>query len=800
MNPIPGYILSRDQTDSPNTCQLRYGGISESGPFIITVTNHRPLFFIHRQTALPAPSFHSERRPVELTDFFNIPVDALYFQTLAHYYKARQLYERLNIRTFEADVPPEARYLMERFIHGGVAIHGTPEQKHGVLHFHNPTLRACDYKPSLSTLSLDIETGRSGKLYSIGCHYKAVNPPSETGLVLMLDEGVRPGKPPSDPAPAVTGRRLSDLLSRYPETPLADGGSVYRMPTEKHLLQAFFSILGILDPDILIGWHVIGFDLKFIERKCREFSVPFALGRDRRPTRIRDIKNGVYRLDMCGRVVIDGPPALRGAFYSFDNFRLDTVAAELLGLGKDIALNGPDKVAEIERRFHEDKTALATYNLRDCTLVTGIFEKTGLLDHLFKRALISGLPMDRVGMSVAAFDHYMLPQAHRKGLVAPNVRDVAHTGHASGGFVFSKDPGFYHHVVVLDFKSLYPSIIRTFHIDPVSRLHAGDAPLKTPVGTVFSRTGHVLPAYITTLMKKREQAKKDRDPHLSKAIKILMNSFYGVMGTPGCRFYHPDLPTSITGTGQWVLKHTRNYLEKKGYGVIYGDTDSVFVCLKADEISDPAAPHRLVETLNAYFSRIIHEQFGAISRLELEFEKYFVRFFLPSLRGGEESAKKRYAGMVKTDGTEKLVITGLEFVRSDWTRFARDFQFELFERIFQDQAVEDWLKQKVSDLRNHVYDADLVYKKRLTKPPRAYTRVIPQHVKAALLLGKAGENAREIRYVMTLRGPMPVALPHDDLDYAHYIDKQIKPIFDSVMGFLGTSYHQIFHGQQLTLF
>jgi len=280
-----------------------------------------------------------------------------------------------------------------------------------------------------------------------------------------------------------------------------------------------------------------------------------------------------------------------------------------------------------------------------------------------------------------------------------------------------------------------------------------------------------------------------------------MNSFYGVMGTPGCRFYHPDLPSAVTGTGQWVLKTTRRYLEDQGYEVIYGDTDSVFVCLKEAQITEGEASFRkLVSELNGFMARKIRDDFGVTSQLELEFEKHFTRFFLPSLRGGGESAKKRYAGMVLKEGKEKLVITGLEFVWSDWTRFARDLQFELFQRIFHDEEVEAWIKEKVTDLKNHVYDPDLVYRKRLTKPPKEYIKSIPPHVKAALLLGEAGANARESRYVMTLRGPIPVALPHPDLDYGHYVEKQLVPIFDAVMMFSGTSFHEIIHGRQLSLF
>ena len=789
-----GYILTRERFDAKGAHRLRYSGICPAGPFEIIITDDRPLFFIQRNATLPARSFHSERRGVALTSFDGEAVDALYFRNQHLLYKARTAFEELGIRTFEADVYPEERFLMERFIHGGISFDGHCTQRGGVLRCMNPRIKPSTYTPKFTILSLDIETGQHGELYSIACHMTRKGMPS--GVVLMVDTAA----PGASKAPALYKGHAPPLLPGYTWEPLGDGERLYRMPSENDVLHAFLNVMEKANPDLLIGWHVVGFDLLFLEKVFARCGVVFGIGRDRQVPKIREVRKGAYRVEITGRVVIDGPPSLRGAFYSFDNFRLETVASELLGHGKEIG-EDVDKVEEIERRFRDDKKALAVYNLLDCKLVSQIYEKTGLVDHLLKRATISGMAMDRVNMSVAAFDHFMLPHTHRKGLVAPNVKDVESAGHAAGGWVFSKEAGFYEHIVVLDFKSLYPSIIRTFNIDPLSRLKAHEQTLQTPMGIAFSRSFHVLPAYIKTLMDNRQQAKNENDPHLSQAVKILMNSFYGVMGTPGCRFYHPDLPTAVTGTGQWALKSTRDHLEGEGYEVIYGDTDSVFVCLKKSELSDcDGAAKRLVDRVNDFMNKKIRAEFGLSSHLELEFEKHFSRFFLPSTRGGGASAKKRYAGLVRHGGKEELVLTGLEFVRSDWTRMARNFQYELLHRIFHDREVVPWLKQTVADLKAHRHDDDLVYRKRLTKPPAEYTKSIPPHVKAALLLGKAGANARESRYVMTLRGPIPVELPHADLDYAHYIEKQIKPIFDAVMVFFGTSYNETMGGQQLSLF
>ncbi len=208
---------------------------------------------------------------------------------------------------------------------------------------------------------------------------------------------------------------------------------------------------------------------------------------------------------------------------------------------------------------------------------------------------------------------------------------------------------------------------------------------------------------------------------------------------------------------------------------------------------------KLAIKINEFLTKKLTDEFDLTSHLEIEFEKHFTRFFLPAIRGGGDGAKKRYVGLVKKNNKENLVFTGLEFVRSDWTRFAKQFQYELFHRIFHDQEVDEWIRQIVSEVKNHVHDDDLVYKKRLTKSPKDYIKIVPPHVKAALLLKGKGDT-REIYYVMTLRGPMPIDLPHDDLDYNHYIQKQLRPIADAALLSLDQSFTQIMGGRQMTLF
>ena len=405
-------------------------------------------------------------------------------------------------------------------------------------------------------------------------------------------------------------------------------------------------------------------------------------------------------------------------------------------------------------------------------------------------------------MSVAAFDFFMLPRFHRKGYAAPDTSDIVAGGHAAGGHVFTSPPGMYPHVIVLDFKSLYPTIMRTFFIDPYSRIESAADTVRTPAGINFSRTEHILPEFLEELMEKRSRAKEKKDHHLAQAVKILLNSFYGVMGTTGCRFYHPDLPTAITETGQWVLKNCAAFLRKDGYDVIYGDTDSVFVSLKPDQRYAPAAAgEELAVKVNEYFSRILSDEYQVESKLEIEFEKHYTKFFLPPMRYTAEGARKKYAGLLD-DGT--IEFKGLEIVRSDWTELAGNFQKELFRRFFNEEDLIIWIRGFIEDLKKGKFDGQLMYKRRLKRSAENYTKTSPPHVKAARKLDPEGsKKLTEIAYIMTADGPTPVdhyELSSSSPDYSHYIEKQIRPIADGVLFASGDDFDSIINGRQLDLF
>ncbi len=752
---------------------------SNQGPILLQWEGEKSIFFIDHDTSFTNPIV--QRKKLNLKNFSGVKVDGLYFSDERELLRTREQLSSQGIRTYEADIRPTERFLMERFINGSLSI--TAEKKLSMdtyTTFFGAQIQPSSFRPNLKVLSLDIETGRDEALYSVAFHQTDLLGMEERKLVLVVGD-------------------------------LRDSDDILFFQNERELLQKILDVFHTWDPDCIIGWHVIGFDLAFLQKKYISFGLSFSIGRGGGKLALFE-KGAKTFSELSGRVIIDGVQGLRAAFYRFEDFKLETVSQKILGRGKDIASND-NKVDEIERRFREDKLGLAKYNLLDCILVTEIFQKTQLIDLLLRRTQISGLLMDKMGLSVAAFDRFFLPHLHRKGFVAGNIVDIQKVEASSGGHVFEPVIGIHENVITLDFKSLYPTIITTFCIDPYSRMMAErketkeEDTLRTPLGIRFSRSDHILPKHVEELMNLRAKAKKEGNPSLSMAVKILMNSFYGVMGSTGCRFYHADLPSSITETGQWILKETRRFLQNQGYDVLYGDTDSLFVKLKYGEVDNVFQRGlELAREINENLREILWGKFQVQSKCTIEFEDYYKKIFFPPTRGGDSGAKKKYVGVKQLpSGETQWNFSGMEYVRGDWTKLAKNFQRELFKKIFdgnESEEIIDWIKSFINQLRNGEFDFDIVYKKKISKNLEDYTNNIPPHIRAARMIKRkpGSYRLREISYVYTRSGPVPIQFHPIDIDYQHYIDKQIGPLADGVLFLFHKNFRDVIQGNQLSLF
>ncbi|WP_285835158.1 DNA polymerase II [Halomonas sp. NCCP-2165] len=790
-----GFLLTRHWQDSAEGTLVTFWLATDEGPLRVTLAPRPSVAFLpaaQRHLAEPllssVPAGEAELRPLELRDFQRRPVLGLY---CSQYRRLQRLVRRLReagVDCFEADIRPPERYLMERFITAPVEVTGTPDGQGGL---RDARLRpAPDYRPPLSMVSLDIETSGRGELYSIALESGAER------RVLMLG-------PASDEDGAALDFALDYCASR--------GELLAR-------LNAWFAEH---DPDVIIGWNLVQFDLRLLQKHAEALGVPLRLGREGTALewRAHGSQENYHFVSAPGRLIVDGIEALRGATWQFASFSLEHVARTLLGEGK--AVDNPyRRLAEIERRFAEDKPALARYNLKDCELVTRIFATTELMAFLLERASVTGLPADRSGGSVAAFTHLYLPAMHRLGYVAPNLGE-GQAAESPGGFVMDSRPGLYDSVLVLDFKSLYPSIIRTFLIDPVGLIAAEEEADAVPgyLEGRFSRRQHALPAIVERVWAGREAAKADGNAPLSQALKIIMNSFYGVLGSKGCRFFDARLASSITRRGHAIMHRTRELIEAEGYTVIYGDTDSTFVWLGRAHGEDEAAAigRRLVARVNDWWRRHLDEELGLESALELQFETHYRRFLMPTIRGAEAGSKKRYAGLVRdAAGQERVVFKGMETVRSDWTPLAQAFQRELYRRVFTGEPYRDYVREVVTHtIRDCVArleageeDERLVYRKRLRRRLDDYRRNVPPQVRAARLadahnarLGRPPQyrNGGWIRYVITTAGPEPLEARHSPIDIDHYLTRQLKLVADAILPFVGDDFDGLID-RQLGLF
>ena len=777
-----GFVLTRHWRDTPAGTEVEFWLATDAGPRRVRLPHQPSVAFIPAEQREAAERLlHDEKnvelRPLALLDFEHRPVLGLYCQQHGQLMRLETALTRAGVDVFEADVRPPERYLMERFITAPVLFSGTPDANGILLNAQlkpDPT-----YRPKLRLVSLDIETTENGELYSIaleGCGERQV---------YML------GTANGDDS-------IVDFDLEY-----CDSRTV--------ILKKLNDWFALHDPDAIIGWNVVQFDLRILHEHARRLGVPLKIGRGGEEMQWREHgSRNHYFASAAGRLIIDGIESLRSATWSFPSFSLENVAQTLLGEGK--AIDNPyQRMDEINRMFAEDKPALAKYNLKDCELVTRIFAKTELLTFLLERASVTGLPADRSGGSVAAFTHLYMPLMHRQGCVAPNLGTNPPQA-SPGGFVMDSQPGLYESVLVLDYKSLYPSIIRTFLIDPVGLIeglqHPDDADSVPGFrGARFSRTRHCLPSIVSRVAEGRETAKREHNAPLSQALKIIMNAFYGVLGSSGCRFFDTRLASSITLRGHEIMLRTRKLIEEQGHAVIYGDTDSTFVWLRRAHGQEEAATigHMLVKHVNDWWREHVREEYGLESALELQFEIHYKRFLMPTIRGAEEGSKKRYAGLVtRADGTDEMVYKGLETVRTDWSLLARQFQQELYERIFQRKPYQDYVRDYVRKTLAGEFDDRLVYRKRLRRTLDDYERNVPPHVRAARLADEYNtqhgrprqyQNGGWISYVITLAGPEPLEVRRSTIDYDHYITRQLQPVADAILPFVDDDFSTLIGGQ-----
>ena len=579
---------------------------------------------------------------------------------------------------------------------------------------------------------------------------------------------------------------------------------------EYTLLQKFLHKYNEIQPTIITGWNIDFFDIPYLyNRMCH------ILG-ERKARALSPINDVIWlkhrnRYRISGVACLDYMALYKNFTYTEESsYSLEAISQKELGRGK-IKYDG-----DLNDLMRADINKYVDYNMNDVDLVVEIDEKMKLLD--LARAIChkGHVPYEDVYFSTRYLDGASLTYLKRQGFVAPSrkPRDSDEPLELLGAFVKPPNPGRYKWVYDLDLTSLYPSIIMTLNVSPETKVtkldkfdghkyvkdegkHYSDGwngweDSKELRGYLESNNYSIaangvvyakdIKGFIPSILEKwfaerveyknlRKKYEKEGDAdkaeyydRLQLVTKILLNSFYGVLGNPGFRFFDPDNAVAITSTGQQLIKFTADIGNKfytRELGVnkdycIYTDTDSTFFS------SLPIIEHRypdyditnedwmaektieVADEVQAFINKsydIYGQRFHNVSTHRFDIKQENVA------KAGLWIAKKRYAQwIINVEGhsVSKLDVKGLDVVRSSFPPAFRRFMAEVLEDILNDINKTD-LDDKILAFKDHIKSLDILeimfptgvkkvskYRDKRAKPFDPPAKGTPVHVKSAI--------------------------------------------------------------------
>ncbi|MCL2143692.1 MAG: DNA polymerase II [Methanomassiliicoccaceae archaeon] len=442
--------------------------------------------------------------------------------------------------------------------------------------------------------------------------------------------------------------------------------------SEKDIIEKFSEHILKEDPDVITGYNIDNYDIKMIVDRAKKNKMPdLRWGRDRGSPRV--VSEKFWRLK--GRLIIDAWWAVRRELRPKQE-TLNAVSMQLLGEQK---MDVNPKYMDSE--WAADKEKVMRYCIKDAELSLRILNTLGTVRKGMDLAAVSKLPMEDVLTSGSSqlIDSILIRKADRLNVGVPMTKGFNRTDQIEGGYVHTMSPGLYHWVCVLDFKSMYPSLIISKNICFTTL--SDDGEIESPVNVRFmskERKTGILPEILDGLLKERDDIKKrmrTAEPDerhyldgLQNAVKVLMNSFYGVFASSFYRFTDKNIGSSITAFARSTVKGIISDLEKEGIQVIYSDTDSIFI----------RSPHEDLDGA-VEFGNAMALRYSAEGR-QLEFEKVMEPLF-------SHGKKKRYVGKVVWP-KEELLIRGYEVRRSDSFDLQSRLLTELFEKILDEKNEE----------------------------------------------------------------------------------------------------------------
>jgi len=615
------------------------------------------------------PYFYAPSRMSTLRDCYGRPITKVYAQLPSMVPQLRKQYPW----TCEADIPFAWRYLIDRKVKYAYL---APAEKTDLLQHEIEPAEGGRVVPRI--LYFDIEVAAPQEIFP-----QPENPKWPIVTIQCLDTYTNVIKV------------FALQVHQAPEVQHLRGFNckvhVETFPDDVTLLTAFSLYVEFIDPDILTGWNILGFDLPYLANRAA------VIGADIR--RLSPLRKVTPR-HVSGRAVIDMLEAYRrwkqAAWGEMETYDLKYILKYETGLEyEDIG----DRISEYWRN-QEKHRELVEYCVRDVEALAAIDRKVGLLDFYDTLRQIAGAPLDAI--SNAKLIDYLCLRLRKKPLPT---KTAYKKQKVRGAIVLTPEPGLHEWVGVFDMKSLYPSIIIKYRISPdVDR--------------------ELMPNVVKHLLQLREKYRERRrelegthsyEYYLVKAkevaAKFLVCSCFGVFAWEGARLYHPDCANEITRRGREILLGLKSYIAQQGFKVLYGDTDSIFVSLgKCNGIIDAISTGRYIEGL---INQYIQEQYG--EGLYCKFEKIFRRLFF------KLKTKKRYVGLlVWCEGKQvhEIEIKGFEPRRSDTADYTREAMRSFFKELME-EGVEEALQLLLKMWKN--FEKQPLWRIAIPKGVRMYT-------------------------------------------------------------------------------
>jgi DNA polymerase I len=571
--------------------------------------------------------------------------------------------------------------------------------------------------------------------------------------------------------------------------------------SEKMLIEKLFG--AIREYPFILTFNGDDFDLPYLYNRAKNYfgfernQIPIEMGR-----RTCSFKHGIH-IDLY-KFFFNRSIQIYAFGNKYRDITLNAIGTSLLELPK-IEFNKP--ISELSY------TELAEYNLRDSeiTLQLTSFNDNLVMKLILAISRIARMPIEDVTrQGVSRWIRNFLYYEHRqRNFLIPNAEDIlALKGGTTttaiikgkkykGAIVVDPVPGVHFNVAVMDFASLYPSIIKVYNLGYQTLLctHEDCKVNKVPETSswICKKNKALESLLIGSLRDLRVKwyKSKSKDKTLPEdlrswynvipsALKVILNASYGVFGSPAFTLYCPPVAEATAAIGRHVITKTIEKAKSLGVDVLYGDTDSLF-------LKNPSK-----EQIN-----ILAEWSKNEMGMELEVEKYY-RYAVFSSR------KKNYLGILQGGGVDVKGMTGK---KRHIPPYIKKAFYELEDRLEQVQNPAEFEEAK-KEIKKIIRDRYLRLKQRrwgdtpedlsfhvvLGKPPEAYTKTTPQHVKAALMLKRIGHEMKAgdlISYVKVVKGVKPVQIAsNSEIDVDKYVE-YLHSTFDQILDALGLDFEEI---------